>query len=61
MNAFIDTQAKYTKNASDAFIDIALSFGQLITDKNFGKQIVEAYGLDKMPNLCGITPSKKSK
>jgi hypothetical protein len=60
MNTFIETQAKYTKAASDAFIDSALSFGQLAVDKNFGKELVEAYGLDKFIPATQTT-SKKAK
>lgn len=47
MNKFIDTQAKYTKSTADAFIDSALSFSQLLVDKNFYKEVAESYGLDK--------------
>jgi hypothetical protein len=56
MTTFIDTQATYTKAASDAFIDSALSFGTLAMDKNFGKELVEAYGLDKF-----VPTTKKAK
>jgi hypothetical protein len=47
MTTFIDTQAVYTKAASDALIDSVMSFGTMAMDKNFGKELVEAYGLDK--------------
>jgi hypothetical protein len=60
MIKFIDTQAKYTKSTADAFIDSALGFGQLVADKNFSKDLVEAYGLDKFVPATQAA-SKKAK
>ena len=58
MTTFIDTQATYTKAASDALIDSIMTFGQLAMDKNFGKELVEAYGLDKFVPATQSTTKK---
>jgi len=58
MNKFVTAQSEYTKAASDAFIDTALSFSQYAVDKNFGKELMEAYGLDK---FVPTVTSKKAK
>lgn len=54
----IDSQTKFTKDVVDTAVDSFVAFNTLFTNKEFGKELVSAYGLDKfMP----VTTSKKTK
>lgn len=58
----IESQAKFTKDVVDSSIDAFVSFNTLFTNKNFGKELVSAYGLDKfVPAMPAKAASKKAK
>lgn len=62
MTKFIDNQTAYTKSIVDTNIDVVLSFGSLLTKKDFVKELAEAYNLDKfMPATSAKAASKKAK
>jgi hypothetical protein len=66
MNKFIEAQSQYTKQAFDTGMNCFLDFGILFSKKDFTKELVSAYGLDKfVPAPMCATPvkaaSKKAK
>lgn len=59
LTTFIDNQTTYTKSIVDTNIDVILNFGTLVTKKDFAKELVEAYNLDKFfPNNTTSTVKK---
>jgi len=58
----IESQTKFTKDVVNTTIDTFASFGTLFTNKEFGKELVSAYGLDKfVPTTSAKAASKKAK
>lgn len=58
----IESQTKFTKSVVDSTIDTFASFTTLFTNKDFGKELVSAYGLDKfVPITSATSASKKAK
>jgi hypothetical protein len=56
----IESQTKFTKDVVDSSIDTFASFTTLFTNKEFGKELVSSYGLDKFVPTTS-TSSKKAK
>jgi hypothetical protein len=62
MLQYIDTQTKFTKDVVDSTIANFVAFGTLFTNKDFGKELVSAYSLDKfVPTTTAKAASKKAK
>ncbi len=61
MNKFIDAQAQYTKDAINTMVDATTSFGMLVTDKSFYKDLADAYGVDKLVPASFAGTKAKSK
>ena len=58
----IESQTKFTKDVVDSTIDAFTSFTSLFTNKEFGKELVSAYSLDKfVPTTSAKAASKKAK
>lgn len=58
----IESQTKFTKDVVDSTIDNIVAFNSLFTNKDFGKELVSAYGLDKfVPTTSAKAASKKAK
>jgi hypothetical protein len=58
----IESQTKFTKNLVDTTVDSFVAFGTLFANKDFGKELVSAYGLDKfVPTTTAQAASKKAK
>ena len=58
----IESQTKFTKDLVDSTIDNIVAFNTLFTNKDFGKELVSAYGLDKfVPTATAQAASKKAK
>jgi hypothetical protein len=58
----IESQTKFTKEVVDTSIDAFVKFNTLFTNKDFGKELVSAYGLDKfVPIMSDKAESKKAK
>lgn len=58
----IESQTKFTKDVVDTTVDSFVAFGTLFTNKEFGKELVSAYGLDKFaPIPVAKAASKKAK
>jgi hypothetical protein len=62
MNKFVEAQSQYTKSALSTSIDTMMDFSMFFTKKEFAKEVVEAYGLDKfVPTMPAKAASKKAK
>jgi predicted nucleic-acid-binding protein len=62
MTKFVEAQTEYTKSVLDTNIDTMLNFGTLITKKDFVKELISAYGVDKfVPTMPAKAASKKAK
>lgn len=62
MTKFVVAQSQYTKQALDTGIDCFLDFTALFSKKEFAKEVVTAYGLDKfVPSNASTAKSKKVK
>ena len=62
MTKFVEAQTEYTKSVLDTNIDIMMNFGTLITKKDFVKELISAYGVDKfVPAAPAKAASKKAK
>jgi hypothetical protein len=58
----IETQTKFTKDIVDSTVDTFTSFTTLFTNKEFGKELVSAYSLEKfVPTTFAKAASKKAK
>lgn len=58
----IESQTKFTKEIVDSTINNFVAFNTLFTSKEFGKELVSAYGLDKfVPVMPAKAASKKAK
>lgn len=60
MLQYIDTQTKFTKDVVDSTIANFVAFGTLFTNKDFGKELISSYGLDKFAPVAKAA-SKKAK
>ena len=54
----IESQTKFTKDVVNSTVDNFVAFSTLFTNKDFGKELVSAYGLDK---FVPVATSKKTK
>jgi hypothetical protein len=62
MTKFVEAQSNYTKSALSTNIDALMDFSMFFTKKEFAKEVVEAYGLDKfVPAMPAKAASKKAK
>jgi len=62
MTKFVQAQTEYTKSVLDTNIETMLNFGTLVTKKDFVKDLISAYGLDKFaPTAPAKAASKKTK
>jgi hypothetical protein len=62
MTKFVEAQSQYTKAALSTNIDALTDFGLALTKKDFAKELVSAYGLDRfVPAPMCATTSKKAK
>ena len=62
MTKFVEAQSQYTKSVLSTNIDTMMDFSMLLTKKDFAKELVSAYGLDKFPTVAPTTTtSKKAK
>lgn len=62
MTKFVEAQSNYTKSALSTSIDTMMDFSMFFTKKDFAKEIVSAYGLDKfVPTTSARAASKKAK
>jgi hypothetical protein len=62
MEKFVVAQSQYTKQALDTGIDCFLDFTALFSKKEFAKEVVAAYGLDKfVPAATTTTKARKAK
>jgi len=58
----IESQTKFTKDLVDSTIDNIVAFNSLFANKEFGKELVSSYGLDKfVPSMPAKAASKKTK
>ena len=62
LTKYIQAQTEYTKSALNTNIDAITDFGLAITNKDFAKEIISAYGFDKfVPTVTGKTVKAASK
>ena len=62
MNKFVEAQSQYTKSVLSTSIDTMMDFGMFFAKKDFAKEVVEAYGLNKfVPTMPTKAASKKAK
>jgi hypothetical protein len=58
----IESQTQFTKDMVNSSVDNFVAFSTLFTNKDFGKELVSAYGLDKfVPTTSAKAATKKAK
>lgn len=58
----IESQTKFAKEVVDSTVDNFVAFNTLLSNKEFAKEFISAYGFDKFVPITGEkTASKKAK